>query len=152
MKTQSEVRFYAPCAGCTRGSFRIDHLKDGQVVGWTCQKCYSENKITRLTEVDVEVVTTGKKQSPITVTLRSQTTPPIEVRLNAWKYAHSENDSPEDFFDHQKYFYEEHTCPTNWVSEIEEIVFEGDHDPHGLFELVSIAEGHYKDPNVIGED
>lgn len=33
------------------------------------------------------------------------------------------------------YFYEEHSCPTNYV-ECEAIIYEGDEDPHGVFQFV----------------
>lgn len=34
-----------------------------------------------------------------------------------------------------EYFYEEHTCPTNFI-DVPLISFGGDHDPHGVFEVV----------------
>jgi hypothetical protein len=36
---------------------------------------------------------------------------------------------------HQKYFYEQHTCPTNFIR-IPLIAVDGDVDPHGIFEFV----------------
>jgi hypothetical protein len=45
---------------------------------------------------------------------------------------------PEPFAEMQdgdRYFYEEHTCPTNFIR-VPLIAFEGDLDPHGLFEHV----------------
>jgi hypothetical protein len=76
------------------------------------------------------------------VTLQTATEPPIFFKLNAWKYSHSANDSPEEFVDHQQYFYEEHTCPTNCLSSTEQIIFQNDADPHGLFKLVKMEVGH----------
>ena len=35
----------------------------------------------------------------------------------------------------QQYFYEEHSCPTNWLQP-EVVAFDGDLDPHGLIEYV----------------
>jgi hypothetical protein len=37
--------------------------------------------------------------------------------------------------DNDKYHYESHTCPTNFI-ECETIIVKGDTDPHGAFELV----------------
>lgn len=31
---------------------------------------------------------------------------------------------------------DENSCPTNWLRNIEEIIIDGDTDPHGLFEYV----------------
>jgi len=39
-----------------------------------------------------------------------------------------------------QYFYEEHTCPTNWTKNIVGIIAQGDEDPHGFVEFVSTAE------------
>lgn len=36
--------------------------------------------------------------------------------------------------DHKRFFYEEHTCPTNYIG-VEMIAFDGDTDPHGLFKF-----------------
>jgi len=35
----------------------------------------------------------------------------------------------------QRYFYDEHSCPTNYVP-VALISHNGDHDPHGVFDLV----------------
>jgi hypothetical protein len=92
---------------------------------------------------------TGEVETPVTVTLKSRTKPPIILTLNAWKYAHSQKDSKEKYVEHQRYFYDEHTCPTNYLSQVEMISFEGSNDPHGVFEFVSVVDGHFKDPNVF---
>jgi hypothetical protein len=34
------------------------------------------------------------------------------------------------------YFYDEHTCPTNWTRDIAELVIDGDSDPHGFARYV----------------
>ena len=35
------------------------------------------------------------------------------------------------------YFYNEHTCPTNYMDCVEAIIYEKDADPHGVFEWVA---------------
>jgi hypothetical protein len=118
------------------------------MVTWTCNKCHQVANIKRVSEYDFDTVPVeGKKDTPVTVTLRSVTVPPITLKLNTWKYAHSQGLSQEKYEANERYFYNEHTCPTNWVREIEEIEFEGDRDPHGVFKFVSVEDGHYIDPN-----
>lgn len=41
----------------------------------------------------------------------------------------------DQFLAHQFYYYEEHTCPTNFCG-VEKVFFNGDDDPHGVFEFV----------------
>lgn len=43
--------------------------------------------------------------------------------------------SREEMLSGAEYFYEEHTCPTNFIR-IPMISQDGDHDPHGIFEFV----------------
>lgn len=38
--------------------------------------------------------------------------------------------------DHSRYYYEEHTCPINFIHGVPLIANGGDLDPHGLFEVV----------------
>lgn len=38
-----------------------------------------------------------------------------------------------------QFYYESHSCPTNWLNDIEMISIEGDQDPHGLIEYVESA-------------
>lgn len=45
----------------------------------------------------------------------------------------------EDIVEENKYFYTEHTCPTNWLGV--EVIMDGeDTDPHGIFEHVQTVE------------
>jgi hypothetical protein len=145
MIVQARTQLRIPCPSCTEGGWRADHLTIGFETTWSCQNCQSEVRIKRVSESDFETTSTGRKNTPVTVTLQSITEPRITLKLNTWKYAHSQNDSKEDYESHQQYFYDEHTCPTNWTREIVEIIFQGDHDPHGVFEFVSVVDGHLVD-------
>lgn len=149
MLAKIEEKLYFKCTVCEKEDFRFDHLSIDAVVKWTCEKCGNELNILRLGEKEVDVVPTGRSQTPVTVTLVSETSPPIEFKLNTWKYAHSQNLSREEYESHETYFYNEHTCPTNWVSLIEQIKVGEDTDPHGLFRFVSVEDGHFKNPSVL---
>lgn len=48
----------------------------------------------------------------------------------------------EDELAHQKYHYNEHTCPTNYIGDVLKVVdpADGDQDPHGIFKFVSQCE------------
>lgn len=50
-----------------------------------------------------------------------------------------------------KYFYDEHTCPTNWVRNIERFIEKGDTDPHGVFQYIDhVTDEELK--SVLGAD
>jgi hypothetical protein len=147
MIVQAKIQLHIPCPNCPEGSWRADQLGINQPTTWCCDQCHTQSHIVRLNETDFQTVSTGKKETPVTVTLRSITVPPITVKVNTWKYAHSQDLSQEEYEHNTRYFYNEHTCPTNWLRDIEQIEFEGDHDPHGVFEFVSVEDGHFEDPN-----
>lgn len=146
MIVQAKVRLFIPCPSCTKGLWRVDQLPISQTATWTCDKCLRTANIERVSETDFETIPAkGRKDTPVTVTLRSITIPPITLKLNTWKYDHSQGLPQEEYESNERYFYNEHTCPTNWVREIEEIEFQGNRDPHGVFRFVSVEDGHYGD-------
>jgi hypothetical protein len=144
MIVQATTKLFVSCPTCKKGEFRIDQIPVGAQYGpWECRICYAYAMVRRLSSVDTQIdAAEGRKQTPITVTLQSRTEPKIILKLNAWKYEFSQNNTPEEFQEHERYYYNEHTCPTNFVSQIEQIIFEGDRDPHGVFEFVSVEDGH----------
>jgi hypothetical protein len=149
---RAEHREYLTCPTCDVGEWRVDQCAGHTTFGpWSCSHCQNYFKFVRNADEFEIVPVEGPegRNTPVTVTLRSVTVPPITLKLNTWKYGHSQKDTLEDYTEHQRYFYNEHICPTNWVSEIEEIEFEGDHDPHGVFKFVSVEDGHFEDPSVI---
>ena len=46
------------------------------------------------------------------------------------------HERPGDDVDSSRYFYEEHSCPTNWISKTVMISVDGDTDPHGFLTFV----------------
>lgn len=53
--------------------------------------------------------------------------------LKTPKFDHQNNDWTEE---NDRYHYEEHSCPTNWLTEIVGVIENGDEDPHGFLEFV----------------
>lgn len=47
-----------------------------------------------------------------------------------------ETDTDERIAELRKFFYEEHSCPTNWLSRCIMVAQDGDTDPHGFLEFV----------------
>lgn len=141
------LRAFLMCPMCEVGELEATHIVAGQSFGpWCCPKCgkYFQGKREGVlfTLEPMPEITREK----ITVTLRSQTTPPITLKLNTWQYtgldAAGKEVSPETAWAQCMYFFNVHTCPTNYMSEVAEIEFEGSPDPHGVFEFVSMEFGH----------
>lgn len=43
-------------------------------------------------------------------------------------------------YDGSAYWFEEHTCPTNWIDKVEQLTTDEDQDPHNLFEYVDAVQ------------
>lgn len=140
------TKVFAVCPQCKNYQFAVSHLEPSSQPGtWMCEECgyYSQVTVSGTKEKpEYSIALTGERGYPITVTLATRTEPPVIFKLHEWKYGHSAEDSPEEFVEHQRYFYESHTCPTNCLSSTEKLIFNGDEDPHGLFELKAIEVGH----------
>lgn len=140
------TKLFAICPHCEKHEFAVSHLSpDSQSGSWMCDECGYYSQVTVLgtkAKPEYSIALTGERGYPITVTLATRTEPPVIFKLHAWKYGHSSKDSPEEFVEHQRYYYEEHTCPTNCLSSTEKLIFNGDEDPHGLFEMKGIEVGH----------
>lgn len=52
------------------------------------------------------------------------------------RYQDREMKTDEDNQHHQQYFFEEHSCPTNWLRECVAVIQDGDCDPHGFLDFV----------------
>lgn len=63
---------------------------------------------------------------------------PVYMVMNGQRnsvYEKAAADSDEDVND-RSYFYESHSCPTNWIPNIVRMIYDGDTDPHGLIKFV----------------
>jgi hypothetical protein len=55
-------------------------------------------------------------------------------------YFSKPTDTEEDAVSHATYYYDEHTCPTNWTDNIVAVIQDGDDDPHGFARFVRMVE------------
>lgn len=58
----------------------------------------------------------------------------VLVKTPEYKKARKDMDENEKFV-HDHYYFTEHTCPINYI-EVEQMIYKGDPDPHGVFEFV----------------
>lgn len=61
------------------------------------------------------------------------------VHVIITKHRYEELKTLEELNSHDKFLYNSHTCPTNWLG-VEYIIDEEDCDPHGIFEHVQTIE------------
>ena len=118
------------CAACGEFSFKFyeGSHNDGNYT-WTCDDCGIEVKLTfsnggkQLTQEP-----TGRRCEKALFLLKLRNNPKFMIidRGDAW----------DGNLDQAVYYYEEHTCPSN-VLRCEEVIADGEVDPHGVFNVVA---------------
>ncbi len=132
MSTYTKTFIICPHCGAHTNS-SVDHLDCGQSFGpWYCDKCgggYCGNANGTTTEVRM-VADTFKKTLDLLVL--NPHDKPIYFVMKGRHY------QPKTDIDNEKkrFFYEQHSCPTNWIINTILISVDGDTDPHGFMKFV----------------
>jgi hypothetical protein len=146
-KNNTVTHTYGKCPNenC-HGEWQIDHLfndyKDRLFKSkWSCSQClnYYEISFTFINDqLNFCAESTGEKVQKKIVILEL---PPQEKPVRLMAYVNR--------YDHEKilggndqYFYEEHTCPTNWIKDVALIENGGDTDPHYMFKYIDTFDGN----------
>ncbi len=113
----------------------IDHLKDGfEIIGWHCNHC--GRGFGGIIKGADTVITKDPNESRriqiLTLLEYPPSDKPLRFLLAGHRYESKRDKSRRD----SRFFYEEHSCPTNWIGESEMIAFDGDTDPHGFLRYV----------------
>jgi ribosomal protein L37AE/L43A len=133
VNTIIEVKHYVECPHCRKSKSRIDHLFDETEKEiswgiWYCDECGGGYKgIIKGRDVFLEKV--NERMDKSIVFLRN------DNLLLAVKGMYFNGElSAED----ERYYYEQHTCPTNYLQNVEMVInlADGDTDPHGIFKYV----------------
>ncbi len=125
------TQHYVPCPWCGANSGTVDHLLNQNTeTRWYCDAC--GEKIA-LTFKDGRMFTgkvPGERKSKTLVLLRNG-----DIGLVVEGMSFEDNPSGGD-----AYFYNEHTCPTNYLKHVKVIIDlkRGDTDPHGIFQFVAV--------------
>jgi hypothetical protein len=89
----------------------------------------------------VEISKTDRSKRRTTVILQiPPQTDPIVFEVQGWEYSDI-GGTAEEKREHTRYYYEEHTCPTNWFRDVKKISIGDDDDPHGLVVFVEQRRG-----------
>lgn len=131
--TFTKLERYILCPGCGKDDFRVDHLSAGTKTAWYCDECGVRFRLHVLSAREVECeVTTEPRKEPRLVVLQSDA--PVTLHLKTFTIFPGDDETG-----NASYFYNEGTCPTNFMSEVIKVIdASGDDDPHGVFRFVSI--------------
>ena len=124
---------YIFCLACGQGRSAVSHLQVGAETAWYCDECGVRFSVRVISADQVETIPSLTERKVKTlVTLRSDA--PVTLIVEGMRL---ENDSKPDDWENDSFFYDEHTCPTNYLTEVVKVIAEdGDEDPHGIFAYV----------------
>lgn len=134
VKTIIETKHFIECPHCQKDRKRIDHLfsVDGNEISfgpWYCDKCgFAYGGTVKGKEVFIEKL--NRRVDKSIVFLKNENVL-LCVRGLYFDGVHDiEND---------RYYYDEGTCPTNYMGNVEVVIDlkDGDADPHGIFKFVA---------------
>lgn len=148
------------CPHCEQPAGQIDHLIGRPIqTRWHCDACgggyaleiaaagdvFVEPMPDRtITTIDVLVLKPQDKPVYFVVKGRRFTGGPTTqdklrasaARLSGQMQNATFTEAPGDEDDRKRFYYESHSCPTNWLKP-EMVYYDGDDDPHGLLEFVA---------------
>jgi len=152
------TKTYMICQHCgfhTNAS--IDHLEAGQEVGpWYCEDCGCGFKVIANGVDSVAIKTDDKFVKTFDLLVLDPQLKPVYFVMSGKAYMDIDEDQ-------RRYYYEEHSCPTNWIGDAEMIAIDGNTDPHGILRYIRSVNRtcHYSDaenvildefPEIIGND
>lgn len=153
---------YVRCPNCLKGEHRIDHLlgEPGRKAGpWHCDECGVAFNIEVISASVVKTAATTKKifKTEAHLVLEDPSLLPLTIIVRGIVFGEVGQDIATLIEQRdQSYFYEEHSCATNFLRDVEKVITaDGDDDRHGLFRwektLPVSVEGDVVAPQTLPE-
>lgn len=115
------------CDEC--GGYTFDYHEGSHKTGfnyrWVCDECGAQ--------MDIEFSDSGRSISQVPTGERCERT---KILVNIPDLGIAIISSGVTWGGDSNYYYEESTCPSNVLRSCEQVVFNGEEDPHGIFELI----------------
>ena len=128
---------YVACPACGKGEHQVSHLAVGTRTAWYCHEegCRRRFSLTVVSGGYVVLEVMNERCVATLVTLRSSK--PVTIVVEGMRFV-KDGDVQDEMEEarQDRYFYEEHTCPTNYLRVLEVRDDSGDKDPHGIFEYI----------------
>ena len=135
VKATRITKLHLPCPSCTKPAGTIDHLKGHDVESmWYCDHCGSQIAF-KLKNGNLQTALTGERVDKTLVLLREDN---IGLIVEGMRFLHKDGTNDTSMVENDAYFYDEHTCPTNYMRHVKAVIDLGnaDVDPHGIFRYV----------------
>lgn len=143
-----KTRRYVTCPNGCEHEFIVEHILSERIASagpWYCDECgqgwavgYREDsahfeKWTRQHPVG-DGTDDGIKRTQFVLLEIPPQQESIWLRVRGMRF------TPKQDLDADMYFYEEHTCPTNWLGDVEEVWLGEMPDPHGLARVAAVSD------------
>lgn len=137
------------CPWCDEQSGRrVDHLYDDRMPRtfgpWYCEECRRGFSGTVRAPSDVEVTRENDGAPSFSRSMAllrfDGKSGPVFFVMDHNRYHSAPGESDEENQSHQRYFFEEHSCPTNWLRECVCVIQNDDTDPHGFLSFVRASD------------
>ncbi len=136
LRTFTKSTLYIACPACSQGAHTVSHKMHGGGFGpWYCDECGQGFRGRTISGAEAEVELVDSRVIKTVVTLRlDPDDAPITLIVEGIQVLHGDEQFDPD---RDEYFYNEHTCPINFLPKVAEVIDdEGNNDPHGVFRWV----------------
>jgi len=135
----TRTQTYAVCPSCQKDAGQVDHLLGRATeTRWYCESCGCAYRLVFDGAGGVDIsVAPGRKVKTVNVLQLPPHPTPVYFVVPGMRF-----DGPDaggsDYSQDERnaFFYESHSCPTNWLKP-EMVYVDGDSDPHGLLKFVT---------------
>lgn len=140
MNIQTQLNIVIVCPTCGKADKPFNHRPPGTSFGpWYCDHCGQE--YSGVANGEHTTVVAGPRRSLKTLVLLEHRDTPYLFVVVEGSVTVSPGDEPN--FSSNEFYYNEHTCPTNYLG-VQAILDKGEDDPHGIFvwrETILMPEG-----------
>jgi ribosomal protein L37AE/L43A len=138
---RTSTRIHVHCPNCGEEDIRVDHLfgdkhRPVSFGPWSCKHCGRSYQGRVLEGNAVEVAVRDEQDIPtLSLLVLKPEDAPVFFVVKGSRSVNPNRPSDRDEHESNRFLYEEHSCPTNFIR-CEAIIADSDSDPHGVFEYV----------------
>lgn len=124
------------CPMCGEGEQRVDHCAKGFKSAWYCDECGGKFHIEWRAPDQFILTPMKERKDNVLITLESKG--PVRLLVKGLRFSKPDGSEDPKHDEREEYFYNEYTCPTNLMKNVERVIdpSDGDEDPHGIFAFV----------------
>lgn len=133
------LKLFVICPTCRKGESSIHHLNVGFEFHWFCDECGQGYTGIRTTDGVKGLKAEARASKKVRMLVEYVEDPRLKFIVEGIELTEfTDKETPGEIASSHRYYIGEHTCPSNTMSAVEDVIFENDHDPHGVFQFVKV--------------